>query len=239
MAAPSSKAEPSFASPRSRVQSSTTNCLGYVRIFSSTCHLLQRLEHGDWLNAPWGVALAPLDFGNSARICLSGSSRVAAPLSPVGTSPLMTLATGHFEGLLQDASGNPLAVNGIWSLSPRSVSPANADAAAAPSAEMYFTAGPNRGDRRERAINLICLSQHSLWWNAPANGCIPPRGAVERFRDCDCGNSADLISGRDLKQAIPPRQSRAGLRIQLLDRKSPPVRHPYPGRRRCWMTSER
>src|SRR6266700_3521364 len=37
--------------------------LGYVDIFSSDGRLLQRLEHGDWLNAPWGVALAPLDFG--------------------------------------------------------------------------------------------------------------------------------------------------------------------------------
>ena len=28
--------------------------LGYVDIFSSDGQLLQRLEHGDWLNAPWG-----------------------------------------------------------------------------------------------------------------------------------------------------------------------------------------
>jgi uncharacterized protein (TIGR03118 family) len=37
--------------------------LGFVDIYSSTGELLVRLEHGDWLNAPWGVALAPLDFG--------------------------------------------------------------------------------------------------------------------------------------------------------------------------------
>jgi len=35
-------------------------------------------------------------------------------------------------GLLQDASGKPLAINGIWALSPGNVSPANSDAAAAP-----------------------------------------------------------------------------------------------------------
>src|SRR5712671_7880593 len=34
--------------------------LGFVDIYSSTGRLLRRLEHGDWLNAPWGVALAPL-----------------------------------------------------------------------------------------------------------------------------------------------------------------------------------
>jgi hypothetical protein len=36
--------------------------LGYVDIYSATGHLLRRLEHGDWLNARWGVTLAPLDF---------------------------------------------------------------------------------------------------------------------------------------------------------------------------------
>ena len=35
---------------------------GYVNIFSSTGQLLQRLEHGSWLNVPWGVALAYAPF---------------------------------------------------------------------------------------------------------------------------------------------------------------------------------
>jgi len=33
------------------------------------------------------------------------------------------LATGKFDGLLEDAGGNPLAINGIWSISPGNVSP--------------------------------------------------------------------------------------------------------------------
>jgi len=37
--------------------------LGFVDIYSSAGQLLRRLEHGDWLNAPWGMCLAPLDFG--------------------------------------------------------------------------------------------------------------------------------------------------------------------------------
>jgi hypothetical protein len=55
------------------------------------------------------------------------------------------LATGKFDGLLQDASGKPLAINGVWALSPGNVSPNNNDAAAAPATEVYFTAGPNHG----------------------------------------------------------------------------------------------
>ena len=55
------------------------------------------------------------------------------------------VASGKFDGLLEDAGGNPLAINGIWSLSPGNVSPGNNDPAAAPAAEIYFTAGPNHG----------------------------------------------------------------------------------------------
>jgi len=46
--------------------------LGFVDIYTSTGELLQRLEHGDWLNAPWGVALAPLDFGRFSHDLLIG-----------------------------------------------------------------------------------------------------------------------------------------------------------------------
>ena len=42
-------------------------------------------------------------------------------------------------------SGKPIAINGIWALSPGNVSPSNSDPAAAPAAEVYFTAGPHRG----------------------------------------------------------------------------------------------
>jgi uncharacterized protein (TIGR03118 family) len=119
--------------------------LGYVDIYSSTGQLLQRLEHGDWLNAPWGVALAPLDFGKFSHSLLIGQFAGGGATQSSGFIAAYDLATGNFEGLLQDANGNPLAVNGIWALSPGNVSPGNADAAAAPAAEMYFTAGPNQG----------------------------------------------------------------------------------------------
>jgi uncharacterized protein (TIGR03118 family) len=46
--------------------------LGFVDIYTSSGLLLQRLEHGDWLNAPWGVALAPLDFGRFSHDLLIG-----------------------------------------------------------------------------------------------------------------------------------------------------------------------
>ena len=117
--------------------------LGFVDIYSSTGRLLQRLEHGDWLNAPWGVALAPLDFGRFSHDLLIGQFAGGGDTQSSGFIAAYDLATGKFDGLLQDASGKPLAINGVWALSPGNVTPNNNDAAAAPAAEVYFTAGPN------------------------------------------------------------------------------------------------
>jgi hypothetical protein len=36
---------------------------GFVDVFSPGGRQLRRLQHGDWLNAPWGMALAPSDLG--------------------------------------------------------------------------------------------------------------------------------------------------------------------------------
>ncbi len=97
------------------------------------------------VNAPWGVALAPLDFGRFSHDLLIGQFAGGGDTQSSGFIAAYDLATGKFDGLLQDGTGKPLAINGIWSLSPGNVSPANSDAAAAPAAEMYFTAGPNHG----------------------------------------------------------------------------------------------
>jgi uncharacterized protein (TIGR03118 family) len=117
--------------------------LGFVDIYSSTGRLLRRLEHGDWLNAPWGVALAPLDFGRFSHDLLIGQFAGGGDTQSSGFIAAYDLATGKFDGLLQDASGKPLAINGVWALSAGNVSPNNSGAAAAPAAEVYFTAGPN------------------------------------------------------------------------------------------------
>jgi uncharacterized protein (TIGR03118 family) len=119
--------------------------LGFVDIYSSTGRLLRRLEHGDWLNAPWGVALAPLDFGRFSHDLLIGQFAGGGETQSSGFIAAYDLATGKFDGLLQEASGKLLAINGIWALSPGNVSPNNSDAAAAPAAQIYFTAGPNHG----------------------------------------------------------------------------------------------
>jgi uncharacterized protein (TIGR03118 family) len=119
--------------------------LGYVDIYSTRGRLVQRLEHGIWLNAPWGVALAPLDFGRFSHHLLVGQFAGGGTTESSGFIAAYDLATGKFDGLLQDASGAPLTINGVWALSPANVAPSSADPDEAPAAEVYFTAGPNKG----------------------------------------------------------------------------------------------
>lgn len=121
--------------------------LGYVDVYSSSGFLLLHLDHGDWLNAPWGVALAPLDFGQFSHHLLIGQFAGGGDTEASGWIAAYDLTTGHYEGLLENASGKPIAINGIWALSPGNVSPSNLDPAASPAAAVYFTAGPKGGSQ--------------------------------------------------------------------------------------------
>ena len=57
---------------------------GYVDIFNSSGRLLRRLELGSWLNVPWGVALAPLDFGRFSHDLLVGQFGLYSPAFMTG-----------------------------------------------------------------------------------------------------------------------------------------------------------
>ena len=120
--------------------------LGFVDIYTAKGRLIQRLEHGDWLNAPWGVALAPLDFGRFSHDLLIGQFSGGGTTEFSGTIAIYDIVTGQFKGLLKDAAGKTLAINGLWAISPANNSaPGSYDSAGAPGSELYFTAGPNHG----------------------------------------------------------------------------------------------
>lgn len=119
--------------------------LGFVDIYSSSGELLRRLEHGNWLNAPWGIALAPTDFGRFSHDLLIGQFAGGGTTESSGLIAAYDLATGRLDGLLEDATGAPIAINGLWDISPGNASPGDYNATSAPAAELYFTAGPNHG----------------------------------------------------------------------------------------------
>jgi len=120
--------------------------LGYVDIYTAKGRLIQQLEHGDWLNAPWGVALAPQDFGQVSHDLLIGQFAGGGTTEGSGTIAVYDIVSGHFKGLLKDANNNTLAINGLWAISPANNSSTGSyDPAGSPGSELYFTAGPNNG----------------------------------------------------------------------------------------------
>jgi uncharacterized protein (TIGR03118 family) len=102
--------------------------LGYVDAFDANGNLLQRFENGPWMNAPWGLALAPSDFGKSSGKLLVGM---------FGSGQIATFdpATGDFAGLLRDRHGKPIEIEGLWALR------FGNGATAGPTTSLYFTAG--------------------------------------------------------------------------------------------------
>jgi uncharacterized protein (TIGR03118 family) len=83
--------------------------LGFVDVFSPRGRLLMRLEHGNWFNAPWGLTLAPSDFGTFSHRILVGQ---------FGSGEILAFdaVTGRFQGKLRDQNNNSIALKGLWGL---------------------------------------------------------------------------------------------------------------------------
>jgi len=104
--------------------------LGFVDVFSSEGRLLQRLQHGSWMNAPWGVVWATPGFGEFSNTILVGQFRGGniAAFNPV---------TGRFLGNVLNPDGTTVLIDGLWALR------FGTDGTAGPATTLFFTAGPN------------------------------------------------------------------------------------------------
>jgi uncharacterized protein (TIGR03118 family) len=103
---------------------------GFVDVFDTSGHLLQRLILGNHLNAPWGLALAPGNFGPFSDALLVGN---------FGNGHIQAFdqANGRFLGQLNDESGKPIAIDGLWGITfGNGVSAGDRNA-------LYFASGPN------------------------------------------------------------------------------------------------
>ncbi len=82
---------------------------GFVDVFDTSGQLLQRLIKGNHLNAPWGLAIAPADFGIFSNALIVGN---------FGNGELQAFdpSTGRFLGQLLSASGKPVVIDGLWGI---------------------------------------------------------------------------------------------------------------------------
>ena len=83
--------------------------LGFVDVFDVSGNLLLGLRHAS-LNAPWGVALAPGDFGPFSHRLLIGNFGD-------GLIHAFNAVSGKLVGTLLDSTGAPLTIGGLWGLS--------------------------------------------------------------------------------------------------------------------------
>ena len=82
---------------------------GFVDVFDTNGNLLERLVSNGPLNSPWGLALAPGNFGQFSNDLLVGNfgDGVINAFDPT---------TGALLGQLDDTSGSPITIEGLWGL---------------------------------------------------------------------------------------------------------------------------
>jgi uncharacterized protein (TIGR03118 family) len=104
--------------------------LGRVELYEPTGRHIGHLQHGPWLNAPWGVVWTPRDFGvfsNSILVGNFGSGKVAA----------YNGFTREFIGFVKNPDNSVLTIDGLWSLT------FGNGASAGPATTLFFSAGPD------------------------------------------------------------------------------------------------
>jgi uncharacterized protein (TIGR03118 family) len=101
---------------------------GFVDEFDMDGHLVDRVASGGPLNSPWGLAIAPQDFGRFAGDLLVGNFGD-------GTIDAFDLRTDMFMGALRGADGKPIVIGDLWSITQGN------NGAAGSKGSIFFTAG--------------------------------------------------------------------------------------------------
>jgi uncharacterized protein (TIGR03437 family) len=114
--------------------------VGAIDAFDMNGNLLQRVTSGGVLNAPWGLAIGPANFGAFSGMLLVGNfgdGRINA-FNP---------ATGASLGPLMNQSGTPIAVSGLWALL------AGNGGSGGDTSAIYYTAGT--GGQQHGVLGVI------------------------------------------------------------------------------------
>ena len=105
--------------------------LGDLAVFDPSGRRLASMQRGSWFNAPWGIAMAPGEFGEFSHALLVGmfgSGQIAA-FNPI---------SGTFLGVMKAPNDTLLSIDGLWALG---FGAGNTNSG--PYNTLYFTAGPH------------------------------------------------------------------------------------------------
>jgi uncharacterized protein (TIGR03118 family) len=112
---------------------------GVVNIFDFNGNLIQRLTAGGPLNSPWGIALSGGGWGALSNAVLVGNFGD-------GHINAFDPKTGNLIATMQDATGKPVTIQGLWAL-------AFGNGASSGDAKyLYFTAGIYNGDTQVHGL---------------------------------------------------------------------------------------
>jgi uncharacterized protein (TIGR03118 family) len=107
---------------------------GFVDVFDTAGNLLRHSALHGPLHSPWGIALAPADFGPMSNAILISNNITRGRINAFNPE------TGQFLGPLRDANGKAIEVDNIWALEFGQDAANNANGA---HNQLFFTAGPN------------------------------------------------------------------------------------------------
>ena len=105
---------------------------GYIDIFKEDGTFVKRFAHGKPLNQPWGMAVAPANFGVLSNALLISNNTLT------GTINGFNLTTGKLMGPIKNAAGKAIVVNGAWGIEFGGGTSANGK-----TNQLFFAAGPN------------------------------------------------------------------------------------------------
>jgi len=170
---------------------------GAINVFDTDGDFIKRFATGGTLMDPWGMAVAPADFGEFGGALLVGSFNTGiANLGP-GNISAFSLApgpdNGKFLGLLRGTDSKPLSIDGLWSLIF-----GNGKSAGDPSV-LYFSAGINAqadglfgslSTCHGPMISGASASPNVLW--PPNNKFVPVTVGYSVSDDCDPAPACSL-----------------------------------------------
>jgi uncharacterized protein (TIGR03118 family) len=105
---------------------------GFIDTFDENGTLLKRLIQGGRLNQPWGITMAPPDFGPLSNTLLVSNN------TNTGTINAYNPLTGQFVGTVKDTSGQPIVIDQLWG-----IKFGGGTANDGRKNQLFFTAGPS------------------------------------------------------------------------------------------------
>jgi len=116
---------------------------GFIDIFEENGTFVKRFVQGKPLNQPWGLAVAPKNFGTLSGTLLVSNNTAAGTINGFNRS------TGKLVGTVKNSAGQAIAINGLWGIEFGGGSTLNGR-----TNQLFFTAGPNDTNGYFGVINL-------------------------------------------------------------------------------------